>query len=191
MTQSFNPFATQASVQPQAPAALPQQRAIPQGLDDAGMYDGFSTPFFKHLEGTWDCKVVGYTGARSPKLGIACHITVEIVRSSTPDAIPVGSTWRIAYKYDFERAMKADKDMYGSDARSLGNFVQALCNRKSGPDFSVAAAEASLRAHDFTLNPGMVTLIGSFGKPKVKAEATGGQSVTRYRNDTWLPFKAA
>src|SRR5688572_26658639 len=112
MSNAFNPFSPPAPVQSTQPAPLPAQaqRAIPQGLDDAGMYDGFSTPFMKHVEGDWDVKITGYVGARTPKLGIACHITFEVLKSSVPDAIPVGSTWRIAYKYDYERRAKADKD---------------------------------------------------------------------------------
>src|SRR5690606_28962639 len=91
MTQQFNPFQPPAPPAVQAPApvqsaAMPQ-RAIPQGLNDQGMYDGFSTPFFKHVEGDWNLKVVGYVGARTPKLGIACHITVEVLSSSCPDAV--------------------------------------------------------------------------------------------------------
>lgn len=187
MSNQFNPFTPAASAPAQANAPVQAQvnRKIASDLDDASMYDGFTTPFFKHLDGEWDLKITGYAGAKTEMLGRACHISFEVIRSSTPDAVPVGTTWRIAYKYDFERSEKADKDTYGSDARALGLFVQALFGRKAAPDFSVKAAEQSLHKHDWATQPGYVHLSGTLGKPKTDKSGT----TRRYRNDTWMPFK--
>jgi hypothetical protein len=199
MTQAFNPFQPPPAAAPVPPAAAPAaavqtptaQRAIPQGLGDASQNDGFSTPFLPHLDGVWGIKVTGYVGTRTPKLGIACHITFEVLTSSTPDRIPVGSTWRIAYKYDFERQAKADLDTYGSDARQLSHFVEALYSAKHGVNgFDVVAAEAALRKHDFTAQPGFVQLMGRLGKEKVRTAPTGGQEKRRWRDDFWSPATA-
>jgi hypothetical protein len=190
MSNSFNPFPPPAApAQPQAaPVAPPQtpQRTIARDLDDQSMYDGFTTPFFRHLEGEFDLKITGYSGARTEKLGRACHISFEVVKSSKPDAIPVGSTWRIAYKYDFERSEKSDLDTYGSDARTLGLFVQALFNRKQSPEFSTKAAEQSLHKHDWVNQPGYIHLSATLGKEKPNKSG----SLQRYRNDLWLPVIA-
>ncbi len=136
-------------------------------------------------------KVTGYVGARSPKLGIACHITFDVQKSTTPEQIPVGSVWRVAYKYDYERQCKADLDTYGGDATALSRFLKALFN---GADLSapgaLEAAEHSLHAHDWATKPGFVQLNGQLGKPKERAVATGGTEVRRFRNDYWFPIKA-
>lgn len=189
MSNAFNPFAAPASTPAasNAPAqAVAPNRKIASDLDDASMYDGFTTPFFRHVQGEFDLKVTGYTGARTEKLGRACHISFEIVKSSLPE-IAVGSTWRIAYRYDFERSEKSDLDTYGSDARSLGLFVQALFNQKPGAGFSVKAAEQQLHKHDWASQPGYVHLSATLGKPKQDKSGVTRQ----YRNDLWLPVKAA
>lgn len=163
------------------------QRAIPQGLGDASENDGINTPFMKHVEGEWDVKVVGYAGARTPKLGIACHISFEIIKSSDANAVPVGTIWRVAYKYDYERKCKADLDVYGGDVTTLSRFLKALFN---GVDLSapgaIEAAEASLHTHDWAPKPAFVHLSGRFGKAKEK-----NGSIQRFRNDYWFPFKAS
>lgn len=192
MSNQFNPFTPPAApsnatapVQANAPAQV--NRKIASDLDDASMYDGFTTPFFKHVDGEFDVKVTGYSGARTEKLGRACHISFEVIKSSKPDAVPVGTTWRVAYKYDFERSEKSDLDTYGTEARTLGLFVQALFGQKASPTFSVKAAEQSLHKHDWATAPGYVHLSATLGKPKQDKSGTTRQ----YRNDLWLPVKAA
>lgn len=213
MSNSFNPFAplgtavgnlasavVNAVAQPaaafvpptapvQAPAPQAPQRTIARDLDDQSMYDGFTTPFFRHLEGEFDLKITGYSGARTEKLGRACHISFEVLKSTKPDAIPVGSTWRIAYKYDFERSEKSDLDTYGSDARGLGLFVQALFGQKQSAAFSTKLAEQSLHKHDWSTQPGFVHLSATLGKAKPSKANPG--TMQQFRQDLWLPARAA
>lgn len=197
MSNAFNPFpppAPPVQAQPvQQPAAIARpQRPIAQSLSEASENDGFSTRFLLHLDGNWDLKITGYVGARTPMLGIAVHITFEVIKSSTPDAIPVGSVWRVAYKYDYDRQTKADKDTYASDAATLSRFIKALF---AGVDLSapgaIEAAEHSLHSHDWTTQPGFVHLNGQLGKEKIKTSPTGGTEKRRFRNDYWFPYKAA
>lgn len=187
MTQAFNPFAAPAP-QPAPsprPAAAQPQRPVATDMNDASQYDGISTPFFKHIEGEFDVKITGYVGARTTKLGRACHISFEVM-TSTNEAIPVGTSWRIAYRYDFERSEKADADVYGADMRTLGQFVQSLFKQTVSAGFDAKAAERSLHSHDWATQPAYVHLSASLGKAKPGADGT---TTMRYRNDRWLPTK--
>jgi hypothetical protein len=183
MSNAFNPFAQPA----QAPAPVAQlapaqpQRPIPTGLNDANS-DGFSTQMFKHVEGEFDLKITGYVGARTPILKSACHITFEVVTSTTPE-IPVGSTWRIAYKYNYEQSRIADADTYGKDCECLAGFVQALYRQSTKTGFDAAAGEKALHAHDWSTQPGFVHLSASLGKAKPSKDDP--KTLRRYRNDRW------
>jgi hypothetical protein len=226
MSNTFNPFAPQAqpapgqvapsnvpnAFAPTAPPALARpQRPIPQGLNDASA-NGFGAPYMLHIDGQWDFRIIGYVGVdreQAPLMGISCHITAEVVKSSTPDLVSIGSTWKFAYKYDWQRTnpdgtqgARADKDTYGTDAAMLSSFVCAVFGRTSSEGFDVRAAEEYLRKGykdpatgqvtpppDLTLNPLFARCMGRLGKPKARPSPTGGTEQRRFRNDMWMPVK--
>lgn len=229
MSNTFNPFAPQAQpvpgqavpsnpIAPQAfaptapPAVARPQRPIPQGLNDARGADGFSTPWMLHLDGTWDFKIVSYVGVdreQSPLMGISCHFDAEVLKSSTPDLVPVGSKWHFGYPYDWQRTnpdgtrgARADKDTYGKKASMLSSFVCAVFGRSSSEGFDVRAAEQYLREGfvdangqrtpppDLSVTPMFARCMGRLGKAKEVTAPTGGKSMQRYRNDLWMPLPA-
>lgn len=190
MSNAFNPFATNApTATPNAPAPTQPQRPIATSMNDPGQYDGFTTQFFKHVPGEFDLRVTDYQGLRTDKLGRACHIFVTVLTSTNAE-IPVGSEWRFAYRYDYERGEKSDLDTYGSDQRTLGAFIQAICNQKVSAGFDARGAEISLRAPEgqawLKSAPRHVHLSAAMGKPKPNKQ---GQ-VAQYRNDFWSAARA-
>lgn len=189
MTQAFNPFSNpitagivNAPAQP-GPAAQRQPPAQ-RDLNTAGD-DGFTTPFLRHVDCELDVRIDGYAGAKTPMLGRACHITFQVLASNTPD-VPVGQTYRVAYKYDFERSEQAEKDPYGSDLDMLSSFVHALFGQPKNAGFDAKASERTLHMHDWKAQPGFVHLSGTLGKPKV---VKGSNDMRRYRTDRWAPTK--
>lgn len=193
MSNAFNPFAqsavaptpVQAAAQP-AQAPTPQ-RPVVKGLDDVSA-NGFNTQFFRHIDGDWDLKITGYAGLFTDKLKDAVHITFEIMTSTTPDLVPVGSCWRIAYKYDFERGRPAANDPYGTDCEDLSRFVQALCNPTRAAGFKPSEVEPALHKHDWATQPAFVHLRGVLGPPKESKKDPG--SMMRFRRDNWSPCVA-
>lgn len=228
MSNTFNPFAPQAqpahgqatasnvpnAFAPSAPPAVARpQRPIPRGLNDATSGGGFSTPYMPHIDGTWDFKIVAYTGQdreQCPIMGISCHFDGEVLKSSTPDVVPVGSKWHFAYPYDWQRANPdgtlggtADKDRFGRKVEMLSSFVCAVFGRASKEGFDVRAAEEYLRKGykdpatgqvapppDLTVTPMFARCIGRLGKPKQVPAPTGGFETKRFRNDLWMPLPA-
>lgn len=213
MSNAFNPFAAPATAQPVAtqpagalpvyqapaapafapPAAAPQaqqpQRPVANSMNDSEQYDGYATPWFRHVPGEFELEITSYFGDRTEILGRACHIAFKVLASSNAE-IEVGSEWRIAYKYDYERSERSDKDTYGADQRALGLFVQALYNQKVSAGFDARAAEQQLHKHDFKAQPGRVHLSANMGKPKTKIDPkTHAQTTRRYRNDLWMPAR--
>jgi len=195
MSNAFNPFAqaASASAQPSQPAQAPARtQAVPSSMNDPSLFDGFSTPYFRHIEGEFDLEITGYSGttsAQTPNLGRGCHISFRVLTSSKAD-IPVGSEWRISYKYNWEHQEKSDKDTYGADMRKLADFVHALFRQPKGSGFDARAAERQLHTHDWKTQPGRVHLSASMGKPKPPkgvAPGTAGVALQAFRNDTWLP----
>lgn len=188
--QAFNLFsAPPAQPAPaQQPAAPQRTQAVPTDMNDPTLFDGIGAPYFRHIDGEFDLRVDGYAGttaAQTPKKGRAVHLTLTVMTSSVAD-VPVGSTWRISYAYNWEHSEKSDKDTYGAEMRKLADFIHALFKQTRGAGFDAKAAERSLHAHDFKSQPGFVHLSAALGKEKV----VDGSKV-RYRNDTWLPIKAA
>lgn len=178
MTQAFNPS---------SPPAAQRTQAVATDMNDPALFAGMQAPYFRHVDGEFDLRVDGYAGttaAQTPKLGRGCHLTLTVMTSSRAD-VPVGSTWRICYQYNWEHSEKSDKDTYGSDMRKLADFIHALFKQPRGAGFDAKAAERSLHAHDFKAQPGFVHLSASMSKPKGE-----GQNQQRYRNDIWLPVAA-
>lgn len=203
MSNAFNPFAAptqSAPVQAPAPAAqfapppaAAPQRPVASSMNDATQYDGYTTPFLKHVDLDLDVEVLEYKGLRTDKLGRACHIFFKVLASTTPE-VPVGSEWRCAYRYDFERSERSDTDQYGSDQRTLGLFVQALFGRKVGDGFDAVAAERALHTPEgqawIKAAPRVVHLHGKLGKAKTKIDPrTHAQTTSQYRNDLWMPVR--
>ena len=180
MTQPFNPFAA-APTQPAPTPARVQTPPAQRSLNDAKQ--GFEEPFMKHLDIEADVKIIGYVGAKTTVLGRACHISFQVLKSNTQDVVP-GQTYRIAYKYDFERSEQAEKDPYGSDLDQLSSFVHALFNQRPGAGFDAKSAERSLHSHDWATQPAVLHLSGTLGKPKL---IKGTQDMRRYRDDRWSP----
>ncbi len=189
MTQAFNPFQAPAPAAPTAPAAAARTQAVPTDMNDPTLFDGIGAPYFRHIDGEFDLRVDGYAGttaAQTPKKGRSVHLTLTVMTSSVAD-IPVGSTWRISYAYNWEHSEKSDKDTYGAEMRKLADFIHALAKQPRGAGFDAKACERSLHSHDWKAQPGYVHLSAALGKPK----PDGSGNLIRYRNDTWLPVAGA
>lgn len=188
MTQAFNPFAAPPPAQQSAlPAAAAPARtqAVATDMNDPTLFEGFGAPYFRHIDGEFDVRIDGYSGttaAQTPKKGRSVHITFTVMTSSVAD-VPVGSTWRISYAYNWEHSEKSDKDTYGAEMRKLARFVHAVCKQTTGAGFDAKSAERAFHAHDWKAQPQYVHLSAVLGKPKPGADG----ALVRYRDDTWLP----
>ncbi len=196
-----NPFAPSfaPSAAPVVQAPVPVQ-APAMGLDDPNLYQGHSTPLLPNtLDGRWDLQILSVVGAKGYESGPAVHITFNILSSTNP-AVSAGQTYRVFYRYDYERGTPVTGKQGTVHASLLGKFVAALFKREfNDPSFSKTQAldsictnaRGNLPGHDFGSAPGFVTLMGELRDRSVTDAATKVETKSRLRSDIWLPAPAA
>ncbi len=206
-----NPFASTAfsPTVPAPNAAPPPVAPAPSGaggLDDPSLYQGGGAPLLpNNLDGRWKLQILSVSGGKGYESGFAVHITFKILETTQP-ATPVGSTYRVFYKFDYQRLAPVDGKQGTVHAGLLGKFVAALFRKEySDPTFSKTAALASI-CTNATVNgapgPGLdfsrpdvadfakVELVGELRNRKQTDGQTGAESTAKLRSDIWQSVSA-